>query len=259
MVALVERWHERPQSVKPLVAVVTGAGGGLGAAVAACLLARGDRVMLVGRDRRALEATPAAGSDLAAVLAADLRDTAACNRVVAKTIERWGRVDILVNAAATLRREELDQIDEHSVAAVFDTNFRAVLWLCRAALADMERRGWGRIVNVTSVGVHTGGYRPTSALYEASKAAVANLTKTLARYGAERGVLINSVAAGAMRTRMLTDETPPEVLAEIEADIPLGRLAEPGEIAEVIAFLASERNTYAAGASFDVNGGIAMP
>jgi 3-oxoacyl-[acyl-carrier protein] reductase len=259
MVALAERWHEGPQSVKHPVAVVTGAAGGLGAAVAACLAARGDRVVLVGRDLAALERTAAAAGGTTGSIVGDLRETSTCTRVIAETVERWGRVDILVNAAAILRRQELSEIDDESVAEVFDTNFRAVLWLCRAALTDMERRRWGRIVNVTSVGVHTGGYRPTSALYEASKAAVANLTKTLARYGAERGVLINSVAAGAMRTPMLTDETPPEVLAEIEADIPLGRLADPGEVAQAIAFLSSERNTYATGACFDLNGGLAMP
>lgn len=259
MVALAERWHERTGSVKRPVAIVTGAAGGLGSAVAACLVARGDRVVLVGRDLDSLEATPAAGSGLADLIVADLRETASCSRVIAETVARRGRVDVLVNAAAILRRQALHEVDEESLAEIFDTNFRAVFWLCRAAIADMERRRFGRIVNVTSVGVHTGGYRPTSALYEASKAAVANLTKTLGRYGAERGVLINSVAAGAMRTPMLTGQTPAEVFAEIEADVPLGRLADPSEVAEVIAFLVSDRNSYAAGASFDVNGGLAMP
>lgn len=223
------------------------------------MVERGNHVSLVGRNLEALEATSAARSELAESLVADLREPAACDRVIAETVDRWGRVDVLVNAAAILRRQELNEITEASLAEIFDTNFRAVLWLCRAAISDMERRRWGRVVNVTSVGVHTGGYRVTSALYEASKAAVANLTKTLGRYGADRGVLVNSVAVGAMRTRMMTDDTPPDILARIEQDTPLGRMAEPREAAEVIAFLASDRNTYAVGACFDVNGGLATP
>ncbi len=114
-----------------------------------------------------------------------------------------------------------------------------------------------RIVNVTSVGVHTGGYEVSSAPDEASKAAVANLTRTLARHGAP-AVLVNSVAPGAVRTRMMLEESPPAVLAELEGDIPLGRMAEPAEIAALVGFLASAQNTYASGAAFDLNGGLAM-
>jgi 3-oxoacyl-[acyl-carrier protein] reductase len=122
----------------------------------------------------------------------------------------------------------------------------------------MQERGYGRIVNLTSIGIHTGGYSLTSAVYEATKGAIHNFTKTLARSLAPHGILVNSVAPGGMLTRMLLDETPPEVLAGVMADIPVRRLAEPAEVAEVVAFLASDRNTYASGASFDVNGGAAM-
>jgi acetoacetyl-CoA reductase len=183
----------------------------------------------------------------------------ACERVVADAVAAHGRVDILVNSAAILRRTELDDVDETTFARIFDVNCRSAFLLMRGALRDMEQRGWGRIVNVTSVGVHTGGYSLTSAVYEATKAAVGNLTKTLARYAGPRGVLINSVAPGGMRTPMLTAETPPDLLEVVERDIPLGRLAEPGEIAALVAWLASEENTYASGASFDANGGVVMP
>jgi 3-oxoacyl-[acyl-carrier protein] reductase len=206
-----------------------------------------------------VSATVAAWGERAHPVLAELSDTRACDRAIAQTIERWGRVDVLVNCAAILRRQQFEEVTEESMAEIFDVNFRAVFWLCRAAMADMERRAWGRIVNVTSVGVRTGGYTVTSAAYEATKAAVANLTKTLSRHGAGRGILVNSVVPGGMRTRMLTAETPPEILAEIERDIPLGRIAEPREVAEVVAFLASEQNTYVTGAAVDVNGGSAMP
>ena len=146
-----------------------------------------------------------------------------CERVVAETIARLGRVDILVNAAAILARTPLEDADADSFARVFDTNCRSVFFLCREVIADMEPRGWGRIVNVTSVGVHVGGYSITSALYEATKGAVEVFTKTFARYAAPKGILVNAVAPGAMRTPMITDETPVDVLDAFVATIPAGR------------------------------------
>jgi 3-oxoacyl-[acyl-carrier protein] reductase len=98
----------------------------------------------------------------------------------------------------------------------------------------------------------------TSAIYEATKGGVHNFTKTLARAVAADGILVNSVAPGAMRTRMLTAKTPPAILEEVARDIPLGHLAEPREVAEMIVYLVSDRNSYATGGSFDVNGGMAM-
>ena len=158
-----------------------------------------------------------------------------------------------------LRRLEFDEVDADAYAATFDINARAVFVLCREATREMERNGYGRIVNVTSVGVHVGGYSMTSAVYESSKGAVMVFSKTLARYGASRGILVNCVAPGGMRTRMLTADTPAELLAEVERDIPVGRLAEPAEIAALVVHLASDANTYASGATFDVNGGVVMP
>jgi NAD(P)-dependent dehydrogenase (short-subunit alcohol dehydrogenase family) len=114
-------------------------------------------------------------------------------------------------------------------------------------------------VNVTSVGVHMDGYSMTSAIYEASKGAVAVLTKSFARYGAPRGIVVNSVAPGAIATRMILDETPAEVLESFAGTIPAGRIADPREVAEVVAFLASDAASYMAGATVDVNGGLLMP
>jgi NAD(P)-dependent dehydrogenase (short-subunit alcohol dehydrogenase family) len=237
---------------EPRVAVVTGAAGGLGGAVARTLASSCTTVVGVDLDADAV----AEGIE---PLQADLGTWTECERVVADVVARHGRIDVLVNSAAILRRTELDDVDEATFQRIFDVNCRGAFVLMRGALRDMESRGWGRIVNVTSIGVHTGGYSLTSAVYEATKGAVANFTKTFARYAAPRGVLINSVAPGGMRTPMLTAETPPELLATVERDIPVGRLAEPHEVAGLVAWLASDRNTYASGASFDVNGGVVMP
>ena len=240
------------------VSLVTGAAGGLGAAVAGLLAARGPVVLVdVSADRLAGVATTI--GDAATTIQADLSDVADCERVVAETIARLGRVDILVNAAAILARTPLEDADADSFARVFDTNCRSVFFLCREVIADMEPRGWGRIVNVTSVGVHVGGYSITSALYEATKGAVEVFTKTFARYAAPKGILVNAVAPGAMRTPMITDETPVDVLDAFVATIPAGRIAEPDEVAHVVAFLTSDDASYVVGATFDVNGGLAMP
>jgi 3-oxoacyl-[acyl-carrier protein] reductase len=241
------------------VALVTGAAGGLGAAVARGLAARGRRVAMVDIAAQELEREAEAIGALATALPADLARVDECERVVAETVERLGRLDILVNSAAILARTALEDADASAFARIFDTNCRSVFFLCRAALAEMEPRGWGRIVNVTSVGVHVGGYSISSAMYEATKGAVEVFTKTFARYAAPKGVTVNAVAPGAMRTRMILDETPVELLQSFEGTIPIGRLADPEEVAQVVVFLTGEGASYVVGATFDVNGGLAMP
>jgi NAD(P)-dependent dehydrogenase (short-subunit alcohol dehydrogenase family) len=243
----------------PRAAIVTGAAGGLGLAVAQLLAADGTRVMMVDIDAARLrDAAEGIAGDVR-ITVADLSDTGDCARVVSEAEAAWGQVDILVNCAAILRRVDFFSFDEDVFARIVNTNLRSVFWLCRGVVPGMVERSWGRIVNVTSVGVHTGGYSLTSAVYETTKAGIGNLTKTLARSLAPDGVLVNSVAPGAMRTRMILDETPADVIEAVERDIPVRRLAEPVEVAQVVAFLASERNTYVTGAAFDANGGLAMP
>jgi NAD(P)-dependent dehydrogenase (short-subunit alcohol dehydrogenase family) len=245
------------------VAIITGGGGGLGGAVAGLLAdAGGYRLSLV--DNRA-EALAPVVADLRArgveaePLIADLSVAAEVETVVSRTIERYGRVDVLVNAAAILHRQTFDEVTPEDFDAVFHINTLAPFLLCRAAMPDMASRGWGRIVNVTSTGVYEGGFTMTSAVYESSKGAVAVLTKMLSRHGAPDGILVNTVCPGGMRTRMLLEETSAELVAKAEREmIPLRRLAEPVEVARIIAWLVSDQNTYATGAEFDITGGIAL-
>ena len=244
------------------VALVTGAGGGLGEAVAELLAARGVSLALVDiRPEQLTEVAQRIEERGAAVHAmeADLADADSCAAVVAETIERLGRVDILVNAAAILARREWDEVTAESFDHVFRINARAPFFLARAAFTDMEQRRWGRVVNITSTGVYEGGFTMTSAVYEASKGAVAVMTKMLAAHGADKGILVNTVCPGGMRTRMLLEQTSPELLQRAEEEIiPLRRLADPIEVARMVVWLAGDENTYATGAEFDITGGVAI-
>ena len=245
------------------VTIVTGAGGGLGSAVARLLAETGDyRLCLVDNRRNAVEPVAdevrALGAD-AEPLVVDLGSAEAAESVLPHTLDRFGRVDALVNAAAILHRRDFDAVTPKDFDDVFRVNTLAPFLLARAAMPDMASRGWGRIVNITSTGVYEGGFTMTSALYEASKGAVAVLTKMLSRHGAADGILVNTVCPGGMRTGMLLNETSPELVAKAEREmIPLHRIADPAEIGRMVVWLLSDLNTYATGAEFDITGGLAL-
>ncbi|MFN8457748.1 MAG: SDR family oxidoreductase [Anaerolineae bacterium] len=243
------------------VALITGAAGGLGSAVAQLLASSGHDLALVDVREEALAAVAKelAGSGVSLeTLPADLSSVSECERVVAETIERLGQVDILVNAAAILARRELEDVTAESFDEIFHINARAPFFLMRAAMRDMARRNWGRIVNITSVGVYQGGEKMTSAPYEATKGAVSVFTKMFAKYGASQGVLVNAVCPGAMKTRMILEGTPPEILKAIAEVTPLKRMADPIEVARMVVWLCGDENSYATGATFDIVGGWVM-
>jgi NAD(P)-dependent dehydrogenase (short-subunit alcohol dehydrogenase family) len=244
------------------VAIVTGAAGGLGSAVASLLAESGHNLALVdvrGDGLTKLAADLRAHDAKVEVLVADISSIADCERVVAETVAKLGRVDILVNAAAILARRALDDVTEESFDKIFSVNCRAPYFLTRAAVRDMEKRRWGRVVFITSTGVYEGGMNMTSAPYEASKGAVAVFTKMFAKHGAPNGILVNAVCPGGMRTSMLLDGTPADVVKQIEARIPLGRLADPIEVGRMVVWLTSDEASYATGGTFDINGGLVMP
>lgn len=244
------------------VAVITGAAGGLGSSVARLLAERNHDVALVDINQeglRALAAEIGSKGVRAEPIPADLCQTSECLRVIRDAIGLFGRIDILVNAAAILARTPPEKVTDESFNRIFGTNCKAVFFLCREAMADMEKRQWGRIVNITSTGVYEGGMNMTSALYEASKGAVSVFTKMFAKWGAPKGILVNTVCPGGMRTAMLMDGTPPEVVKQVEERIPVGRLADPVEIGRGVAFLVGDEASYITGSTFDINGGLVMP
>ena len=245
------------------VALVTGAAGGLGSQVAALFAQQGHDVALVDVKENGLQRVIGEIGEVPSkliALPADLVDVAQCEGVVADTIAQLGKVDILVNTAAIFERSELEDMTPEYFDRTFNINARAPFFLARTAMADMAKRKWGRVVNITSVGVYRGGMRMTSAPYEASKGAISVFTKMYANHGAPDGILVNTVCPGMMATPMLLDGTTTQaVLDEITQVTPLKRMAEAIEVARMIVWICGDENTYATGATFDINGGWVMP
>ncbi|MDE0222777.1 MAG: SDR family NAD(P)-dependent oxidoreductase [Spirochaetaceae bacterium] len=242
------------------VAIVTGAGRGIGAAIADTLAGAGAAVMVCDIEGELAEAQAARIRDAghaADANAADVSKPAECDRVAEETERRHGAVHILVNCAAICPRIDIPDMTEPDYDRIMDTNLKSVYFLSRAAGRAMRRAGWGRIVNMTSVGARTGGMHRVT-VYAASKAAVISMTKGFARHHAPDGILVNAVAPGAVDTRLIRMLPPEDQQATVDV-IPLKRLAAPVEIARAVLFLASEANTYITGATTDVNGGSFMP
>lgn len=241
-------------------AIVTGAGRGLGAAAAHALAQAGAQVVVCDIElplaEAEAEAIRAAGGEALAA-GNDITDLAQVDGLVRAALERFGRLDILVNNAGICPRISIDAMTEEMYDRIMDVNLKSVFFLSRAAGNAMRPNGWGRIVNVSSTGGRTGGIF-NATVYSASKAGIMSMTKAFARHFAPDGILVNCIAPGSVNTRLMAN-LPPESLANAISGVPLKRLADPAEIAQVIVFLASDRNTYMTGATVDVNGGAVMP
>jgi len=238
------------------VALVTGASRGIGKAIAATLAAQGFKVIGT--------ATSAAGAEgIGAVLAPhggkgivlNVTDAAACDAAVDAIVKEHGGLHVLVNNAGITRDQLAMRMKDEDWDAVIDTNLKAVFRLSRAVLRPMMKQRHGRIVNITSVVGASGN--PGQANYAAAKAGVAGMTRALARELGSRNVTVNCIAPGFIATDM-TAELPEAQKAALLAQIPLGRLGTPEEVAHAVAFLASPLAGYITGAEIHVNGGMFM-
>jgi 3-oxoacyl-[acyl-carrier protein] reductase len=241
------------------VAIVTGAGRGLGAATAQALAENGASVVLCDIDPQVetVAAGLLAGGQAALALSADVGRPAEAERLVAAALERFGRLDILVNNAGICPRIPIDEMTEDAYDRIMDVNLKSVFFLSRAAGNAMKPNGWGRIVNVSSVGGRTGGIF-NATVYSASKAGIMSMTKAFARHFAPNNILVNCIAPGTVNTRLMASLPQTSLDAAVNG-VPLKRLADPAEVARVIAFLASDAASYMTGATLDVNGGAIMP
>ena len=236
-------------------ALVTGASGGIGGAIATALHGAGAQVMLAGTRADALQALAAALKDRAHVATADLSDAASLEALVKNAETTMGRVDILVNNAGITRDTLMLRMKDEDWLKVIEVNLTATFRLSRAVLRSMMKNRWGRIISITSIVGVTGN--PGQANYAASKAGMIGLTKSLAAEVASRAITANCIAPGFITTPM-TDALTAEQKARLMGGIPAGRFGTPADIAAAAVYLASEEASYVTGQTLHVNGGMAM-
>ncbi|MBL3568466.1 3-oxoacyl-[acyl-carrier-protein] reductase [Rhodovulum sulfidophilum] len=236
-------------------ALVTGASGGIGGAIARGLHAQGATVGLSGTREAPLAELAADLGERAHVLPCNLSDPEAVEALPKAAAEAMGGLDILVNNAGITRDMLFMRLKDEDWQSVLDVNLTAAMRLCRGAMRGMMKARWGRIVNITSVVGTTGN--PGQANYCAAKAGLVGLSKSLAHELASRGVTVNCVAPGFIETAM-TDKLTGDQKSGILGAVPMGRMGTPEEIAAAVVYLASPEAGYVTGATVHVNGGMVM-
>jgi len=245
-------------SLKERVALVTGASQGIGRAIALALSCAGARVVLAARNTEKLQSLAEeidATHGAALAIQMDVGDAQQVKAGFRQALERFGRLDILVNNAAITRDGLALRMKAEDWDAVLRTNLTGAYYCIQQALAPMVRQRSGRVINVTSVVAETGN--AGQANYVAAKAGLIGLTRAIAVEVASRNITVNAVAPGFIVSPM-TDPLPEDVKQELLARIPLGRMGQDAEVAAAIVFLASDEAAYITGHVLDVNGGMRM-
>jgi 3-oxoacyl-[acyl-carrier protein] reductase len=236
------------------VALITGGGGDIGRAIARRFLSLGAHVALgdLQPDERLMAELGGEGRVLAIQL--DVTNRESAEAAIGRTVQHYGKLDVLVNNAGIADRHHISEMTDEAWDRVLDVNLRGAFLMTRAALAHMMPRREGWIVNIASVSAKSGA---TDANYVASKAGLIGLTKAVARDVAPYRVYVNAVAPGLVDTVMAQAMEPGRRQRMLD-NTPLGRMATPEEVANVVAFLASPLASYIVGATIDVNGGLLM-
>ena len=236
-------------------ALVTGASGGIGGAIAKALHGAGVTVALSGTRVEPLEALAAELGERAHVLPCNLSDAEAVEALPKQAIEAMGGLDILVNNAGITRDNLFMRMKDEDWDAVININLTSTMRLCRGVMRPMMKARWGRIINISSIVATTGN--PGQANYTAAKAGMIAMGKSIAQEVASRGITVNAVAPGFIATPM-TDALNDDQKDVINKQIPAGRMGTPEEIAAAVLYLASEEAGYVTGATLHVNGGMSM-
>jgi 3-oxoacyl-[acyl-carrier protein] reductase len=244
------------------VAVVTGAAGTMGRAACAALHAAGCRIGLIDCDAGALERCARelaqdAGAPLLHAVACDVGDPDQVATAHAALVDALGPVDILVNNAGRLTKHKAEATSAEDWHATLAANLDGALYWAQCTMGTMRTRGWGRIVNVTSLAAKTGGLTAGTA-YAASKGALSALTFSLARELAAHGVTVNAIAPAYVRTPMVTEQLDAAQRDALLKQIPVGRFCEPEEFAHAVLFLVSPLAGFVTGEILDLNGGLLM-
>lgn len=236
-------------------ALVTGAGGGIGGNIVRVLHSLGATVALTDMQAEPMKALADELKDRVCTITANIKEQDAADELIKSAEEKMGKVDILVNNAGLTRDSLFMRMKDDDWQLVLDVNLTAGFRLARSAIKGMMKRRHGRIIGIASIVGVTGN--PGQANYSASKAGMIGMSKCLAAEIASRGITVNCVAPGFIKTAM-TDVLPEEAKEKLSSNIPMGRLGLPSDIASAVAFLASEEAGYITGQTIHVNGGMAM-
>jgi len=247
--------------LKDRSAIVTGAASGMGRAAALMLADYGVRVLATDIDENGLASLPEMSSapDQLHTALADLGQTPECAGLVDRALREFGRLDILVNAAGVLQRRDIENIDEDDWDRTMNVNLKSQFFLCKAASVPMRAARWGRMINVSSMGAHTGGnYNPdqiSSTPYIVSKGGILALTKSLSKQLARFNICVNAIAPGNVDTPLMRAGLSDAGFEAMKLRNPLGRLGDAREMAWGVVFLASDLAGYITGHTLDINGG----
>ncbi len=236
-------------------ALVTGATGGIGGAIAKVLHGAGARVVISGRRMDALEGLARELGERTVAVAGDLGDLDRLETFFKDAEAAFGQIDIVVNNAGFTRDGLAIRMKDEDWQKVLDVDLTAGFRLARAAMRGMMKRRWGRVIGITSIVGVTGN--PGQANYAAAKAGMIGMSKSLAQEVASRGITVNCVAPGFIATAM-TEALPPEQAERLKAAIPAGRMGSPVDVAAAVLYLASDEAAYVTGQTLHVNGGMAM-
>lgn len=236
-------------------ALVTGASRGIGRAIAVAFSEAGADVALLSRSRDQLEAVAADLDGETLVTVGDIRDTEAVNEAVEAAVDAFGGLDVVVNNAGVVTRDDLATTPDEDIDRLIDVNLHGVVRVARAALPALEA-SQGTLINVSSMAAERGIEGLSS--YSASKGGVSSLTRQLAVEYGDRGVRVNAIVPGTIKTPVNEDvrQSDPEWTKTRREQVPLGRLGEPEDVADPAVFLASDRSRYVTGHALPVDGGV---
>lgn len=240
------------------VAIITGAGRGLGAQIATSLAEAGFRIAVTDASKEGLEsfsANTSVPSDRFTTVLLDVREKEHFEQALAAVRNHWGSVEVLVNCAAVTRTTPLFEITPDEFSEVMDINLRSVFVGSQVFGSYFKEQGYGRIVNIASLAGQNGG-TATGGHYAASKGGIITLSKVFARELAPHGVTVNAIAPGPLDVPLLKEILPSEKLSAMPSIIPVGKLGDPTFIGDIVALLASRRASSITGATVDANGGL---
>lgn len=239
------------------IALVTGAAGVLGKAISLALAEQGYRVAAVDVAAEPLEAFAAEAGDAVRAYTADISDPDAVEALCARIRDELGEVSVLVNNAGILSNNKAAETTPEEWRKVMSVNLDGAFYLARQCLPRMKQAGWGRIVNICSLGIKTGGLT-AGTTYVASKGGLGVLTYSLARESAADGVTVNGIAPGYVLTPMVTEQLTEEQRQKLISEIPVRRFCHAEEVAHTVTFLTSPMSGFITGEIIDINGGLHM-